>query len=126
MCCSVSLNVGQTAELLGRIVGSNGNPLVQADITSIAYSAYILEIATGEENEVEDFQAIDLPVVDHLEDSLQLNVKWDTDAEGYNFHFIPSPEIFAERGETYLIRATFEPVDTDLPSLVGVWLIDVV
>lgn len=126
MGCVNTINVGQTAELLGRIVGIDGAPIVQADIASISYSAYILQIATGEEEELILFSDVAIPVIGHLEDTLQLNSKWDTDSQGYNFHFVPSPLIFEERGERYLIRVTFVPADVDLPTLVGVWYVDVI
>lgn len=119
---------GQTVEVLGRIIGWNGQPIVPSDIASISYSAYILEQATGDENAVDTFQDVELdPVEDFLEETLLLNdVKWHEDSIGYNFHFMPDPGIFTQRGEIYLLRVTLVSIDPgEIPDLVGVWLFEV-
>jgi hypothetical protein len=124
MACTTKLPRLQTAELLARIIGWNDIPVITSDILSVSYTAFILEEATGEENVVDGYEDVALtPVADYVEPSLLKNTKWTEDAVGYNFHFIPAADIFAERGQLYGIRVTFETTEE---PLVSVFLIEVV
>lgn len=126
-CCPVKIKKGEYFELLGRIVGWEGTPILQSDVSTITYSAFILEQATGDEDEVDSFQDLPLVVADVLSDSLIINPdKWKEDSEGYNFHFVAPGDIFTQRGELYGIRITFELTDPDLDPLIAVYLFEVV
>lgn len=118
MGCTTKVPRLQTVELLARIVGWDDVPVITSDILSLSYTAFILEEATGEENIVDGFSNVALtPVSDYVEASLLKNSKWVEDAVGYNFHFIPSADIFSERRQTYGIRVTFETADEPLVSV---------
>lgn len=126
MGCVKKINRHQSAEVLGRIVGYNGTPIVPTDISSVSWSAYILEPATGEETVVTEDVGL-TPITDYLEATLLLNSeKWKEDNVGYNFHLAIPGSIFEERGRQHLIRVLFVPMDVDLPELIGVWLYEVV
>lgn len=124
-CCIKKINRLQAVEILGRIIGYAGTPLVPDDISSISWSAYTLEPATGEETVVLEDVGL-TPTSDYLETTLLLNAKWKEDNVGYNFHLNLDGSVFEERGKHYLIRVSFVPMDVDLPELIGVWLYEVV
>lgn len=126
MSCSVrQITVGQPFEILSRIIGWNGNPIVPDDFDLISYSAFILRTATGEEVPVDGYQDIPLtPIEDHVNATLVDDVKWEKDDIGYNFHFMVPGAIFTEPNQTYGIRVTFELVETS-PDLVALFLVEV-
>jgi hypothetical protein len=125
-CCPIYIKKGEFFELLARIVGWTGSPIIQSDVTSISYDAFILREATGEETPVDSFQDVSLTVADCLENALIINpTKWDEDTIGYNFHFVPDASIFSQRGDLYGIRVTFVLADVDLDPLMAVYLLEV-
>lgn len=125
-CCTKKINRLQSMELLARIVGWDGSPIVALDIDTIFYDVVQFHEATGEEVAVDSGTLVALtPVADYIHDTLQLNDKWTEDNEGYNFHFIPSSSLFAVSGQVYLVRVTFTPADDDLPPLTAVFYLEV-
>lgn len=123
MSCSQKIKRLQTVELLARIVGWANTPIVPGDVTDISWSAFILEEATGDENATASVDEPLSPVSDYIFSSLQLDTKWEEDTLGYNFAFVVPGDVFEERGETYLIRATFNLTSGE--PLTAVFLLEV-
>jgi len=105
---SVVLPAGSTRAFMARVVADDGvTPLVQADVSAVAYtisdvSASLAEAVTGH-----DAQA--LAVASVIFDTLQSGAPWTTDAAGYNFRFSPSiaeNAAFPDWGTTYLLVVT--------------------
>lgn len=104
---------------LARVVGNDGSALVQANLSSIAYSIYRLDPNDPDsETVVSGHSAVSLTVANVVFDTLQLGVLWQNDDgefvddTGYNFKFQPSiasNQAFAVAGADYLVRVTMTP-----------------
>ena len=96
---------------------------MSSDVLALSWSAYILEEATGVENATDYTDEVLTPVTDYVFDSLQLGTEWTEDAIGYNFALTIPGDVFEERGETYLIRVTFDMAVGE--SFQGIFLLEV-
>lgn len=125
-CCKNKTNRLSPIEVLARINGWQNTPIMVANVASMKWSAYILEQATGEENEVSGYLDVAMtPISSYVYDVLQTDSKWEEDATGYNFHLEIPGAVFQERGQVYLIRVTFTMVTVGEDSFTGVFLINV-
>ncbi len=103
---------GATRQLRDRIVGSNDEPIVQADVTSISYTIEQDHIDPTQREAVAGHEDVALTVADVIFNTLQTDDDWtaDVDATGFNFAFTPdisSDAAFATPGLYYLVTVTF-------------------
>lgn len=103
-----------SATLLARVVGADGANIVQADIDSAKYTAYLLDKSDPD---------VVTPVLEHIDktvvkadliyDTLQLDDLWgDVDDIGYNFKHVldvSTHQIFTIAGRYYRIIFTLTP-----------------
>ena len=105
---------------LARVVGNDGSYLVQANLSSIAYSIFTLNPndPDSETAVVAAHTATSLTVSAVIWDTLQLDALWRNDdgdyvdSTGYNFRFQPSiasSQAFPVAGAHYLVRVTMTP-----------------
>lgn len=104
---------------LARVVGNDGSALVQANLSSIAYSIYRLAPNDPDsETVVTGHSAVSLTVSSVVYNALQLDAFWQNDegeyvdTTGYNFRFQPdisSNQAFGVAGADYLVRVTMTP-----------------
>jgi len=72
--------------LLARIVGAGGANVVQADISAIQYTVYLLDDQDPDARSgVSGHTDVALSVAAVLFNSLQTDPRWTVDATGYNF-----------------------------------------
>ena len=88
---------------MARILGQSGSAIVQADVSSIAYSVYdksdtSTATTTGT-----------LTVGDVIYNTLQTDSRWGKDATGYNFGWNVPASIFAAGNKTYRIEVKITP-----------------
>lgn len=102
-----SVYEGSGVRWMARVTGGNGANIVQADVSSIAFSVYDLAdtdaaTATGA-----------LSVASVVFDSLQTDARWTVDSIGYNFAWDMAYTIFEDGGTTYRVEVTFTPASGD-------------
>lgn len=77
-----------SATLLARVVGNDGTLLTPAAVTSIHYTAYLLDDHDiTSRAPVTGHTGLPLSTEDVLCNNLQNDATWTVDAEGYNFHY---------------------------------------
>jgi hypothetical protein len=102
-----------SATLLARIVGANGNNVVQADVVAVHYSVYLLDdqdpenrtVVTGHTN-------VALAVANVIFNTLQTGALWTIDTTGYNFRHVLNVSAypaFAIAGRRYLVEYQLTP-----------------
>ena len=99
-----------SATLLARVVGADGTPVQQADITSAEYGVYLLDnddpdAATA----VTGHDGVSIDVSSLIFDTLQTDGAWDVDGTGYNFKHaldVSANQAFGIAGREY--RVVFE------------------
>lgn len=97
---------------MARVLGNAGGPIVQADVTSIAYSVYnkadlTLATVTGTLN-----------ASDVIFDTLQTDSRWGKDSTGYNFAWNVPASVFALGNVTYRIEIKITPTSGEAFHLV--------
>lgn len=97
---------------MARVRGNSGSNLVQADVTSIAFSVYnkadlTTATVTGTLN-----------ASDVIFDTLQTDSRWAKDSTGYNFGWNVPASIFATGNVTYRIEVKITPVSGEAFHLV--------
>jgi hypothetical protein len=101
--------------LLARIVGAAGANLVQADLSAIHYTVYLLDDQNPDSRAaVEGHADVPLAVEDVVFDALQTDPIWTVDATGYNFRHeldVSAHQAFAVAGRRYLIEHQLTPAD---------------
>jgi hypothetical protein len=107
-----SIYEGQRATLLARIVGSDGVPIKQADVSSIAVSYRNFDDTTVElATETPDKTVV-------IKDTLQLDGLWDEDEIGYNFLMVTGVGKLAQDGRyTYLAEVVITLTNDLAPVL---------
>jgi len=102
-----------TVTLMARIVGANGANLVQAGISAIQYSIYLLDDQDADaRTAVTGHTDAGLTVSDVIFDSLQADAIWTVDTTGYNFRHVPDVSTnpaFAIAGRRYLVEYRITP-----------------
>jgi hypothetical protein len=85
--------------LLARLTNSDGNPLLQADVSAIAVSFRSYDDPSAQHQ-------TDAPVVANvIFDTLQTDAVWKEDAEGYNFKYTPAAGKFDQNDQyPYLVE----------------------
>jgi hypothetical protein len=104
---------GGTATLLARVVGGGGIPIVQADITQITYSIYLLDDDDADRRDpVPGHDAVSLAVAATITNQLQVDATWTIDPIGYNFRHTPDVSVaaaFPTAGRRYLVEYRLMP-----------------
>jgi hypothetical protein len=99
---------------LARIVDKDNDLVLQADLSSIAYTVYLLDEDDADvRTAVTCHSAVTLAVADTIFDTLQTDDTWTEDTTGYNFRHIldvAAYEAFAIAGRNYQIEYTLTPV----------------
>jgi len=104
---------GGSAILMARVVDVDAGVIVQADITSIAYSVYLLDDSDPtSRTAVTGHAAVALVVANTIYDTLQTDASWTADTTGYNFRHVvnrSTAEAFGTSGRNYLVEHTLTP-----------------
>jgi hypothetical protein len=99
--------------LLARVVGSNGQAIVQADISSAKYSVYLLDDQDADERtSVSGHADVAVAVADLVFNSLQTGALWTVDAVGYNLRHVldvSAKAAFTVAGRRYLVEFELTP-----------------
>jgi hypothetical protein len=102
-----------SATLLARIVGPDGENVLQGDINSITCTVYLLDDQNPDSRtEVAEHANVTLSVADVVFDALQLDLSWTVDAIGYNFRHVldvSEHQAFAVSGRRYLVEYQLTP-----------------
>jgi hypothetical protein len=100
--------------LLARVVGPDGDPIVQADIQSAKYSVYLLDNHDPDSRTAVDGHGnVTLPVGQLIFDTLQVDAIWTIDPVGYNFRHVldvSAHPAFAVADRRYLVEHRLTPV----------------
>lgn len=88
---------------MARVLGQSGSAIVQADVSSIAYSVYDKSDTTTATT------TGTLTVSDVIYNTLQTDSRWGKDATGYNFGWNVPASIFAAGNKTYRIEVKITP-----------------
>ena len=89
--------------LMARILGTDGDEIVQADISTITYAVH--EKVAG----TEIIASTSLTISAVVFDTLQTDDRWHTDATGYNFRMDAPVTAFPTGGTTYMVEVKFTP-----------------
>ena len=101
-----------SAILLARVVGSDAQPIVQADVASAEYSLYRLDHQDADSRQaVTGHDGVSLTVSEVIFNSLQTDSLWTVDSTGYNFRHVldvSANQAFANVG-SYLVEFQLTP-----------------
>ena len=101
-----------SATLMTRVVGSDAEAIVQADLASAEYTVYLLNDQDPDDRTaVTGHTDVALVVADLIFDSLQTDARWTVDQTGYNFRHeldVSANEAFAAAGR-YLVEFELTP-----------------
>jgi hypothetical protein len=107
-------NAGSGFPYCARINGLAGSPIVQADITSIAYKVF--DLSAGN---VQVGATGSLTVATSVYNTMQTDARWEVDATGYNFSFcLPASYTAALGGHRLQVEVLFTPATGEAFSIV--------
>jgi hypothetical protein len=99
--------------LLARIVGQNGANIVQADLTAVRYTVYLLDDQNPDSRTaVSGHSGVSLTVAGVVFNVLQTDALWTLDVTGYNFRHVldvSAHAAFAVAGRRYLVEYQLTP-----------------
>jgi len=99
--------------LLARVVGKDGANIVQADIASAKYSAYLLDDQDADgRTAVTGHTEVGLTVAEVIFNTLQNDALWTVDEIGYNFRHVldvSANQAFAIAGRRFLLEFELTP-----------------
>jgi hypothetical protein len=99
--------------LLARIVGQNGANVLQADLSAIQYTVYLLDDQDPDSRTaVANHTNVTLSVAEVIFDTLQTDDLWTVDTIGYNFRHVldvSAHPAFAIAGRRYLVEHQLTP-----------------
>jgi len=99
--------------LLARIVGQNGENVVQADLSAIRYTVYLLDDQNPDNRmAVAGHTGVLLTVAGVVFNALQTDALWTVDDTGYNFCHVldvSAHPAFAVAGRRYLVEYQLTP-----------------
>jgi len=102
-----------TATLMARIVEDDATRIVQADVSTIVYSVYLLDSSDPDTQTVQTgHDGVSLTVANVIFDTLQTDDRWTEDSTGYNFRHtvdVSSNAAFGTAGRTYRVEYTLTP-----------------
>lgn len=103
-----------SATLLARVVGADGEPIVQSDIASAAYTAWLLDAGDPDAaSPIAGHTDVSVPVASLVYNQLQNDALWDADQEGYNFKHVldvSQNQAFTAAGRHYRVEFRLTPV----------------
>jgi hypothetical protein len=103
-----------SATLLARVVGQGGADVVQADLSAVRYTVYLLDDQDPDSRTaVANHTGVSLLVAQVIFDSPQLDPLWTVDEIGYNFRHVldVSPhQAFSIAGRNYLVEYQLTPM----------------
>ncbi len=103
-----------SATLLARVVGQGGADVVQADLSAVRYTVFLLDDQDPDgRTAVANHSNVALSVAQLIFDSLQLDPLWTIDEIGYNFRHVldVSPhQAFSVAGRNYLVEYQLTPM----------------
>jgi hypothetical protein len=92
-----------TAVMLARLLGADGDEVVQADISSIACKVF--------DSSGVQIVAPSIVVSSVIYETLQTGSEWTVDSLGYNFRHALPTTAFPTGGETYIVEYVFTAAD---------------
>ena len=99
--------------LLARVVGAAGTNIVQADLSSIKYTVYLLDDQDPDSRTaVANHTDVALSIAGVIFNTLQTDPLWTVDASGYNFRHVldvSTHPAFTIAGRRYLIEYQLTP-----------------
>ena len=99
--------------LLARVVGKDGENIVQADIASAEYSVYLLDDQDADgRTAVAGHTDVALNVNDLIFNTLQNDSRWTVDEIGYNFRHaldVSENQAFGIAGRRFLVEFELTP-----------------
>jgi hypothetical protein len=102
-----------SATLLARVVGADGTNVIQADLSGIKYSVYLLDDQDPNSRAaVAEHVRVPLVMAAVIFDTLQTDAIWTIDATGYNFRHVLDVSrhpAFAVAGRRYLVEYELTP-----------------
>jgi hypothetical protein len=103
-----------SATLLARVVGQGGADIVQADLSAVRYTVYLLDDQDPDgRTAVANHSDAALSVAQVIFDSTQIDPLWTVDEIGYNFRHVlsvsPHPA-FSIAGRNYLVEYQLTPM----------------
>lgn len=104
--------VGGTVACMARVVNQDNTAITQAAVTSITYSVYSINRASGARTAITGQQAVSLTVANVVYDTYQTDKGWSVDATGFNLRFvvdISAAAAFATVNTSYVVEATITP-----------------
>jgi len=106
------VSVGGTVACMARVVNQENTAITQATVTSITYSVYSVNRATGVRTEIVNQQDNSLTVASVVYDTMQTDKGWSVDVTGFNLRFvvdISSYAAFATVNTNYIVKAIVTP-----------------
>ncbi len=103
-----------TATFMARVENSSGQAIMQGSVAAVQYSVYQLD--KNDPNAlsvVVGHDEVTLNVTDVVFDTLQTDLSWTVDTEGYNFRHeldVSLNEAFSIAGGVYQVRYELTPV----------------
>ncbi len=102
-----------SATLLARIVGAAAANIVQADLSAVHYTVYLLDDQDPDSRTpIAGHTNVALTIADVVFDTLQTGSIWTVDATGYNFCHVldvSTHQAFAVAGRRYLVEYRLTP-----------------
>lgn len=97
---------GATIVRMARIVDEEDDPIVQADVSSIAYKVYSLA-SSGGSTAATQTSTGSLTKTEVIYDTLQTTRGWQVDRTGYNFRWVIPGSLRPTGGVVYLFEVVF-------------------
>ena len=99
--------------LLARVVGKDGQNILQADIASAKYSVYLLDDQDADSRTaITGHSDVALSVADVVFNTLQNDALWTVDETGYNFRHVldvSEHQAFTVAGRRFLVEFELTP-----------------
>jgi len=104
---------GGSLTVLARVLGGNAVAIVQADVSAIEYTAWLLDEADPDDRAaIAGHTAKSVDKTGAIFDTLQSDALWTVDAIGYNFRHVLdvfSDQVFTIAGRRVLLEFTITP-----------------
>ena len=99
--------------LLARVVGGNGQNIVQADVSSAKYTVYLLDDRDADaRTAITGHSDVALTVSELIFNTLQTDAPWTADDTGYNFRHVldvSANQAFSVAGRRCLVEFELTP-----------------
>lgn len=99
--------------LLARVVGGDGQPIVQTDVSSAKYTVYLLDDQDADgRTAITGHTDVSLTPAEIIFNSLQTDALWTVDETGYNFRHVldvSENQAFTIAGRRFLVEFELTP-----------------